>query len=194
MTDTVDYDPRYLRGIVLFNRGDFFEAHEVWEDLWHDTRRPGPTVLPGFDSGGGRPLYHAGNGNARGARRLFHSGRRYMAAYPTRHLGLDVAGLLGGPGGAPLAELLPDPAPAGGRACGGAVCRPSPSTPGTTTWPAATSRAGDRPAGREAAMNDDLCAPCRTSTAWRGCSRCRTWCCSPTSSSRCTSSSRATGR
>ena len=28
------YDPRYLAGIVLFNRGDFFEAHEVWEQLW----------------------------------------------------------------------------------------------------------------------------------------------------------------
>ena len=31
------YDPRYLAGIVLFNRGDFFEAHEVWESLWMET-------------------------------------------------------------------------------------------------------------------------------------------------------------
>ena len=40
MTDA-GYDPRYLVGIVHFNRGDYFEAHEVWEDLW--TRRPGRT-------------------------------------------------------------------------------------------------------------------------------------------------------
>ena len=35
------YDPRYLAGIVLFNRGDYFEAHEVWEDLWMETAGPG---------------------------------------------------------------------------------------------------------------------------------------------------------
>ena len=33
-------------------------------------------------------VYHANNGNARGARRLFHSGRRYMSGYPARHFGL----------------------------------------------------------------------------------------------------------
>ena len=25
----------YLDGIALFNDGDYFEAHEVWEDAWH---------------------------------------------------------------------------------------------------------------------------------------------------------------
>ena len=25
----------FQRGIDLFNRGEFFEAHEVWEELWH---------------------------------------------------------------------------------------------------------------------------------------------------------------
>ena len=33
----LSYDPRYLAGIVLFNRGDYFEAHEVWEALWMET-------------------------------------------------------------------------------------------------------------------------------------------------------------
>ena len=35
-------EPRYLRGIDHFNQGEFFEAHEVWEDLWielNDERR-----------------------------------------------------------------------------------------------------------------------------------------------------------
>ena len=31
------YEPRYLAGIVLFNRGDYFEAHDVWELLWQET-------------------------------------------------------------------------------------------------------------------------------------------------------------
>ena len=38
--DSTQYDPRYLAGIVLFNRGDFFEAHEVWESLWMETFTP----------------------------------------------------------------------------------------------------------------------------------------------------------
>src|SRR5262245_16678381 len=83
------YDPRYLAGVVLFNRGDYFEAHEVWEDLWRD--------CPGEDRRFYQALiqaavaiYHWGNGNARGASRLFHSGRSYMAAYPSPRHGLDV--------------------------------------------------------------------------------------------------------
>ena len=31
------YDPRYLAGILFFNEGDYFEAHEVWEDLWAES-------------------------------------------------------------------------------------------------------------------------------------------------------------
>src|SRR5262245_22654958 len=32
----------YLEGIRLFNEGDFFEAHDTWEEVWHrvqDRRR-----------------------------------------------------------------------------------------------------------------------------------------------------------
>ena len=25
----------YLEGIRLFNAGDFFEAHDTWEEVWH---------------------------------------------------------------------------------------------------------------------------------------------------------------
>src|SRR5262245_54282863 len=37
---TTDYDARYLAGIQLFNHRDFFEAHEVWEDLWQECAGP----------------------------------------------------------------------------------------------------------------------------------------------------------
>jgi hypothetical protein len=32
----------YLYGIDLFNHGFFWEAHEVWEELWHAAGRRGP--------------------------------------------------------------------------------------------------------------------------------------------------------
>jgi hypothetical protein len=89
MTSATEYDPRYLAGIDLFNRGEFFDAHEVWEDLWHDTAGPDRRFYQGLIQAA-VAVHHATNGNERGARRLFHSARRYMSAYPSRHLGLDV--------------------------------------------------------------------------------------------------------
>jgi predicted metal-dependent hydrolase len=40
----------YLRGFALFNAGYYWEAHEVWEALWHAHGRSGPVadVLKGL--------------------------------------------------------------------------------------------------------------------------------------------------
>jgi predicted metal-dependent hydrolase len=82
-------DPRYLDGIERFNGGDYFDAHEVWEELWLD--------CPAFDRRfyqsliqAAVALYHWGNGNLTGATRLFQSGRRYMSPYRPTYRGLDV--------------------------------------------------------------------------------------------------------
>src|SRR4051794_6508369 len=48
MNDAGAYDPRYLAGILFFNRGDFFEAHEAWESLWMDTAGPDKTFYQGL--------------------------------------------------------------------------------------------------------------------------------------------------
>ncbi|QDV32440.1 DUF309 domain-containing protein [Tautonia plasticadhaerens] len=42
--------PSYLRGVLLFNAGFYWEAHEAWEGLWHAHERAGPTaeVLKGL--------------------------------------------------------------------------------------------------------------------------------------------------
>jgi len=36
--------PAYLRGVDLFNDGYYWEAHEVWEALWHAHGRRGPVA------------------------------------------------------------------------------------------------------------------------------------------------------
>ena len=53
MAGPVEYDPRYLAGILHFNRGDYFEAHEVWEDLWHDKAGPDRRFYQGLIQAGG---------------------------------------------------------------------------------------------------------------------------------------------
>ena len=124
-----DYEPRYLAGVVCFNRRDFFEAHEVWESLWldefvGDDRRFVQGLIQAAVG-----LFHFGNGNLTGAVKLYKTARNYMAAYPSPYLGLDHAAFwrdlercfaalhaAGGAGGVRLDEaLIPtitlDPAP-----------------------------------------------------------------------------------
>jgi uncharacterized protein len=132
--ESAEYDPRYLLGIVHFNRGDYFEAHEVWEDLWHDTGGLDRRFYQGLIQAA-VTVYHAGNGNARGARRLFHSGRRYMSTYPPCHLGLDVPSFWAAIERA-LTGLLSDPVPAGALLRADELPRIA-LTPGPTSWPAA---------------------------------------------------------
>jgi hypothetical protein len=84
-------DTRYEAGVALFNRGEFFEAHEVWEELWMDCpaaeRRFVQALIQAAVA-----AYHFQRDNYAGAARLFRSGRRYMEPYRPVHRGLDVDG------------------------------------------------------------------------------------------------------
>jgi predicted metal-dependent hydrolase len=84
------YDRRYLGGILFFNARDFFEAHEVWESLWLHGCGPERRFVQGLIQAA-VALYHFGNGNVRGAYKLYHSSRKYMEAYGPHYLGLDNA-------------------------------------------------------------------------------------------------------
>ena len=85
-----DYDPRYLAGVLLFNAGDFFEAHEVWEELWADSAAPQRSFYQGLIQAA-VGLCHFGNGNLRGAAKLYRSSRDYMEPCGSPFLGLDAA-------------------------------------------------------------------------------------------------------
>ena len=90
-----DHDPRYLRGIEYFNECDFFEAHEVWEELWADYQGPSRKFYQGLIQAA-VCLHHFGNGNIRGARKLYESCRtRYLDAYRPWYLGIDMEQFLG---------------------------------------------------------------------------------------------------
>ena len=73
-----DYDPRYLAGVLLFNAGDYFEAHEVWEDLWAEGHGDEPPLLPGADPGRRRAVPLRQRQPRRGGK-LYHSSRDYIA-------------------------------------------------------------------------------------------------------------------
>ena len=87
--DTAEYSPLYLKGIEYFNECEFFEAHEVWEDLWSEDQTPSRTFYQGLIQAA-VALHHFGNGNTRGARKLYHSSSRYLEEFRPSHMGLDV--------------------------------------------------------------------------------------------------------
>ena len=86
-------DFRYLRGIDHFNQGEFFEAHEVWEDLWIEVN----DETKGFYHGliqAAVALHHARRNNPNGARSLYRRMYANLERYRPAYLGLDVDSLL----------------------------------------------------------------------------------------------------
>ena len=82
------YDPRYLAGILFFNERDFFEAHEVWEDVWTEAAGAERRFYQGLIQAA-VALHHFRNGNVRGALKLYRTGRAYMEPIDERFFGLD---------------------------------------------------------------------------------------------------------
>ncbi len=85
----MEYDERYLQGIEYFNACDFFEAHEVWEELWTDYQGTSRKFYQGLIQAA-VCLHHFGNGNIRGAKKLFLSSTAYLSPYAPFHEGIDL--------------------------------------------------------------------------------------------------------
>lgn len=87
--DAAEYDPRYLQGIALFNDYEFFESHDIWEELWSEERGEPRKFYQGLIQMA-VCLHHFGNGNIGGARKLYHSSRKYLEPYRPKYLGIDL--------------------------------------------------------------------------------------------------------
>jgi len=83
------YDPRFVEGARLFNECEFFESHDVWEELWADYQGPSRKFYQGLIQTA-VCLHHFGNGNIRGARKLYNSSRNYLEPFRPHHEGIDL--------------------------------------------------------------------------------------------------------
>lgn len=88
-TAAIPYDPLYLQGVAYFNACEFFEAHETWEELWKDYSGDLRLFYKGLIQAA-VALHHFGNGNIRGARKVYRSSRNYLDAYRPVCDGLDL--------------------------------------------------------------------------------------------------------
>ncbi|MHB8899331.1 MAG: DUF309 domain-containing protein [Thermoguttaceae bacterium] len=81
--------PLFLQGIEHFNRGEYFDSHEVWEELWIDETGEDRRFYQGLIQAA-VALYHLENGNPVGSRKLVDSSAAYLQRYGPRHQGLNV--------------------------------------------------------------------------------------------------------
>lgn len=91
--DEAELNRLFPAGIRHFNECDFYEAHEVWEELWTEYRGPSRLFLQGLIQAA-VALHHYGNGNFRGARKVYHTSRTYLEPYLPHHAGLDLVAFL----------------------------------------------------------------------------------------------------
>lgn len=86
----------YLRGVDLFNRWYFWEAHEAWEALWkaHDADADPARLIQGL-IGSAAALLKVHTGNGRAARKLLASVHDRWAALNGIWMGLDIDALRG---------------------------------------------------------------------------------------------------
>ena len=88
-----EYPAQYLEGLRLFNAEDFFESHEVLEDLWSETQDERKKFYQGLIQAA-VALLHFGNGNLGGAKKVYLTSRKYLEAYRPEFEGLAVARFL----------------------------------------------------------------------------------------------------
>jgi dTDP-4-amino-4,6-dideoxygalactose transaminase len=79
-------------GLESFNAGDFFAAHEHWEDLWRETADDTRGFVQGLVQAA-VGLHHYSTGNLTGARSVLRRGLRNMAHGRPPELGTDFSGL-----------------------------------------------------------------------------------------------------
>jgi predicted metal-dependent hydrolase len=76
---------KFERGLVLFNRGDFFACHEVWEELWLHSTGTEKLFYQGMIQAA-VAILHAERDNRRGAASTWRKARTNLDTLPAIHM------------------------------------------------------------------------------------------------------------
>lgn len=86
-------DERLTKGIELFNNEEFFECHEIVENLWLATSDEYKNFYKGIIQTA-VALHHLRNENMSGAKKVYGTSQKYLNQYPPVTLGINNAKLL----------------------------------------------------------------------------------------------------
>jgi uncharacterized protein len=82
-------DETFEHGVALFNAGQFFEAHETWEEIWLAENGPEKTFLQGLIQVAAA-FHHAQRGNPAGMRSLLAAGLAKLAPFAGVRRGIAI--------------------------------------------------------------------------------------------------------
>jgi predicted metal-dependent hydrolase len=80
---------KFQRGVTHFNAREFFEAHEVWEEIWLVEVEPERTFLQGIIQIAAA-FHHYCRENSDGAESLLAAGIVKLSRFPAHHRGLEI--------------------------------------------------------------------------------------------------------
>lgn len=88
-----EYSEQYREGLRLFNEEDFFECHDVLEELWSETTGAEKKFIQGLIQAS-IALFHFGNENFGGAKKLYLSARKNLDPYGDQYMGIKLGPFL----------------------------------------------------------------------------------------------------
>ena len=93
MNDDLKKEYLFMKGMRYYTQKEYFESHEVWEELWSDyyleDRKFVQALIQLSVS-----FVHLGNNNIKGAKSLLNKSKDKFKDYSGIHRGIDVAKLL----------------------------------------------------------------------------------------------------
>lgn len=90
---SVIHDSRYLKGIEHFNRREFYDAHEVWEELWNQELGEPNAFIQGLIQFA-TALHHFEAHNLKGTKLLYEAGVELLKPYGEIYWDLSVSKLI----------------------------------------------------------------------------------------------------
>ncbi len=91
MTD--ELPEQYREGLRLFNEEEFFECHDVLEELWSETVGAERKFLQGLIQAS-IALFHFGNENFGGAKKLYLSATKNLDSHGDEFMGIQLGEFL----------------------------------------------------------------------------------------------------
>jgi uncharacterized protein len=87
--DSREKDRLYQNGLEAFNSSRFFEAHELWEDLWRETPEPDKKFLQGLIQVAAA-FHHHSRANLLGTQRQLQRALSKLDAFPEAYGDLEI--------------------------------------------------------------------------------------------------------
>jgi len=82
-------DRLYQKGLEAFNSAHFYDAHELWEEVWLETPNPDKMFLQGLIQVAAA-FHHYSRANLLGTRNLLQAGLLKLDCFPEVHGGLEI--------------------------------------------------------------------------------------------------------